>query len=937
MNDAAAAHWQRIEAALDELQDLPAAEHALAIARHAGDDAALKAELQALAAALGGDDALLDQPAATLLTPPASSDAGLPVGHRLGPWRLLGLIGRGGMGEVYRAERDDGQFTQTVAIKLVRADAAGAAERFQRERQIVAGLDHPGIARLLDGGIAPDGRPYMAIELVDGQPIVAWCAARAAPLAQRLALFGEVCDAVAYAHRRLVVHRDLKPGNVLVTPEGRVKLLDFGVARMLDAPAGAATHELMFTPGYAAPEQFSGARPGTAVDVYALGLLLHELLVEQPAQPVAQLSLAAALQQVLQQDPLPPSRAARQRERPPLAPALLAGDLDAIVAKALRRDPDARYGSADELHADLQRHLRHEPVLARRGNWRYLAGKALRRHRALAGAALLLLLAIAAGSAAVGREARLARQQAERATAVQRFLLQVFAASDPRTASDKPRGQITARELLDAAVPRINAEFAARPELRIELLGAVSRIYRELGEKARYQALQQELLDVAQTQPGAFLAAQAEVWLDRAGDVLAASDIDLARQHVATADRLITQAGLDDSVLRAQWWVMAGQTRTLDGATERARAFDQAIALFERHAPHHPGKVTALTERGLVAYDGGDNETSLRWYRAALQAYETTVDRDDGEAQTIWGNLGQSQLNLGAYDDAEASFKAAAELARRTYGERHADYWVPAAVHARLLHLNGHRDAAMRMFDSLRSGMPQPPVDAEGWESTANYIDCLVAQGSAAQALPLALAAERYFALKPRTQGSLHRLWMRLGDAQDQLGQTDAARRNLEAAYRRYVDTEPPSRQTRMAATERWARFLLGRGEEAEAQRLFTEVLAADQGRGLAHAALAQAGLARVALAQGRWADADSASRGALVRWQQVRGFRDVRMGAYLHRTRAALLLAHGEAAAARPEAQAALDISSSADAPEASSLAETRALLARAVAAAPH
>ena len=388
--DAAASSWARTDAALDELIALPAAQRGAAIARIAGADAGFALELQSLAAQLDGDDELLDRPAADMLAGTAAAPGApaaprsLTPGTRLGPWRTDTLLGRGGMGEVYRAARADGQFEQQVAIKLMRLDAVTQAARFRAERQIVARLDHPGIARLLDGDVSADGRPYMVMELVVGHHLIDWCAANAPTLAQRLALFIEVCDAVAYAHRNLVVHRDLKPANVLVTAEGRVKLLDFGIARLLDAPSGEATQELLLTPGYASPEQLSGGAITTAADVHALGLLLHELLCGAPAYAVGKLPLAAAMQQVITQTALAPSRVARELPSPPVPPAQLTGDLDAIVAKALRKEPEQRYASADEMRADVERYRRHEPVLARRGNWRYVAGRMLRRNRAWA-------------------------------------------------------------------------------------------------------------------------------------------------------------------------------------------------------------------------------------------------------------------------------------------------------------------------------------------------------------------------------------------------------------------------------------------------------------------------------------------------------------------------------------------------------------------------
>jgi tetratricopeptide (TPR) repeat protein len=473
--------WQRIEAALDLLLALPPGEREAAALRIAGGDAALAAELRSLLAHMATEDSLLDRPASELLSTTTLADDGLAPGTRLGAWAVVAAIGRGGMGQVHRGRRADGQFEQDVAIKVARADSLAAWQRFPLERQIVARLDHPGIARLIDGGIADGGQPFMVMELVTGQDITAWCRLHHADLARRLDLFEAVCDAVAYAHRHLVIHRDIKPSNVMVTDEGRVKLLDFGIARLLDGEGSAATAELVLTPAYCAPEQLSGEPLSTATDVYALGLLLHELLTGTGAQRVSDMPMAAAVHAVLHTQPRSPSSVARQLADPPVPARQLEGDLDAIVAKALRKEPDQRYPTVDALAADLARHRGHQPVQARRGHWAYTAGRAMRRHRGAVAAAAIALLSIIGGTGAVAWQARQARAEADRANAVKDFLVQIFRASTPATAQGR---DVTAKELLALGSQRIEGALRDQPLAMAQLDDELGDIYNEMDDNA---------------------------------------------------------------------------------------------------------------------------------------------------------------------------------------------------------------------------------------------------------------------------------------------------------------------------------------------------------------------------------------------------------------------------------------------------------------------
>ena len=338
----------------------------------------------------------------------------------VGAYRIVSEIGRGGMGTVYLADRAGADFEHRVAIKLIGTSDEGDPlhQRFLAERRILAGLVHPNIARLLDGGVTGDGRPYLVMELVDGLPITEYCADRNLDVPARLRLFADVCAAIQYAHQSLVIHRDLKPSNILVSGDGQVHLLDFGIAKLID-PARTVTEtrveSRMMTPAYASPEQVKGEALGTTSDIYSLGVLLYELLsgsapYEFPATSPLQVATI-----VCEQDPPPPSARVAATDR--RLAQLLGGDLDSIVLMAMRKEPARRYASADMLRQDVERHLAGLPVLAHRGNRRYRLQQFLRRHRVEAAAAAIVIVALVAGlSVAVTQGQRAARSPNQRAS-----------------------------------------------------------------------------------------------------------------------------------------------------------------------------------------------------------------------------------------------------------------------------------------------------------------------------------------------------------------------------------------------------------------------------------------------------------------------------------------------------------------------------------------
>jgi eukaryotic-like serine/threonine-protein kinase len=423
--------WDRVHDVLHQVLELEPADRDAFLSNIAGSDPAMAAEVRSLLSAYEASNDFLASPALAAFSPTVAP------GDKLGPYRIIEEIGRGGMGVVYRATRDDENFTKEVAIKLI--DPAMRSDqilrRFRAERQILAMLDHPHIARLIDGGTAPDGSPYLVMEHVSGRPILRYCDENELTVSQRLALFLAVCDAVQFAHQRLVVHRDLKSDNIMVTDDGTPRLLDFGIAKLLAPKTGAPTATVtapmnrMLTPDYASPEQIRGEPATVAGDVYSLGVVLYELLSGSRPFRFSTRSPEEVLRVITQEEPASPSSVAARspagvaaRQRSDSTSRLrrrLAGDLDQVVLKALEKDPARRYGSVDQFAQDIRRHLDGLPVLARGRSTGYLVSRFIRRHRAAVVSTTLVLLALVAGLAATTWQAGVARRERDRAN--QRF------------------------------------------------------------------------------------------------------------------------------------------------------------------------------------------------------------------------------------------------------------------------------------------------------------------------------------------------------------------------------------------------------------------------------------------------------------------------------------------------------------------------------------
>ena len=557
----------------------------------------------------------------------------------LGPYRLLSELGRGGMGTVWLAERADDAYHARVAIKIVRGGFADAelARRFRAERQVLADLTHPHIARLLDGGDAPDGTPYLVMEYVDGAAITKYAAERALGLRERLELFLRVCDAVQYAHASLVVHRDIKPSNILVQSDGVPKLVDFGIAKpLVESDEATALIERRLTPTYASPEQIRGERITVAADVFSLGVLLYELLTGEQPFGSARASTAEQQRRVLETDPVAPSVAVRRRADGawPVSARALHGDLDTIVACAMRKETGERYASVRQLAEDIGRYAAGQPVLARPATVGYRARKFVRRHAGAVAAAAALVLALAGGLAATtwqARRAEAARGEAVTALAqanvVKDFLSGLFQATDPRATRGS---EVTARELLERGVARAD-DLADQPAVQAELLGVLGRVQLQLGEYPSASDLIARAVDVRRTLP-------------QGVDSFLVSDINLLG---STFDRL----GEPDSA---------------------AHYFRQALALgLPVLGDEHDAVMGAMNNLATSLARLGRDAESEQMYRQVIDVQRRVLGPDHVDNAPVLNNLGLQITHHGRYDEAEPLMRETLRLFLAEFGEDH--------------------------------------------------------------------------------------------------------------------------------------------------------------------------------------------------------------------------------------------------------------------------
>lgn len=714
--------WKKIEEIFSNAIELPKSDRAAFLQNICAGDTELLNEVQSLLDQDSGTDTMLG----TVISHAAGSLSETEIkefeGRHIGPYRITGLIGQGGMAEVYSAIRDDDQYQKQVAIKLIRnPGAAFLIKRFQHERQILASLEHPCIARFLEGGTTEDGIPYLVMEYIEGEPITTYCINRSLNIRARLELFRSVCDAIQYAHRNLVIHRDLKPSNILVTSEGVPKLLDFGIAKLLnpdwitDVPtvAHTVTSIRIMTPEYASPEQIRGENVTTSTDIYSLGVILYELLTGSRPRDFKTKSLADIERIITEEEPQKPSLAVVKNisatESRPIADTKklsreLAQDLDNIVMMAMRKEPQRRYLSAEQLSEDINHYLQGRPIRARTPTLSYRAAKFVGRHRigvAVTAAFLIFALIFVAGilrERSLAEQARIkAEREAARAKAVTEFLQDTFRAGNPFR--NKLGRDVTLIEALQNAAKGIETSFKDQPETEADIRNTVGYTFMRLG---KYDDAEKNLL--------------------RALEI---------RKKLYPRDHADIALSLDN---------MGTLNHEKGNLPQAEKYFQEALAMRRNLYPNGDKLVSdSLNNMGVLLHDEGKLAEAEKTYRECLEMrYKFYGPESDETASTIT-NLGAVLIEKENFPAAESMMRKALELDRKRWGDNHPNVAFSTNNLAFCLEKQGKIDEAAPLYKKVAEMNPkllgpEHPITSRGM---CNLGRILMLQGNLQEAEPI--------------------------------------------------------------------------------------------------------------------------------------------------------------------------------------------------------
>ncbi len=881
---------------------------------------------------------------------PRNAAHALHPGSLLGPYRIVSQIGAGGMGEVWRAKRDDGLYEGDVAIKTLHPYFAGGSlrERFLREAQLLGRLTHPNIARLLDAGVSPDGLVFIVLEYVDGVSIDVWCDERRLAVGQRLRLFMNVCGAVAHAHANLIVHRDIKPSNILVTQAGEVKLLDFGIAKLVehDSPAGTELTRLtgrIFTPEYAAPEQILGRPITTATDVYALGVLLHGLLTG--TRPYGHSDNNVEIERaVLHDEPARASRAivALNAERIASARSIsparlrraLAGDLDSIIARALSKSPADRYASALALADDVRRHLDHKPIHAQPESLFMRTKKFARRHRAAVVASAVVVAALAVGVIGIAWQAQVARAEARKAGAIRDFLVGIFERNSIAHPDGSKARQTTAEELLAQAAAEIRTGLADAPEIRTELLGVIGNLYAGLEMQKEALPLLEERLAIQRRMSGDSDPAVARTLSDLAISQLQSGDYPGAERSATEALEIFRAQGDESALEHALAYATLGHVSYRLGTARDGRMrryLGKARDLLAAHHPQSHWRIRVLTGLGRIAQREGDHAAAFKYDQEAAQLFESGAINANGMIRcSVYKSMGNGLNWLARNEEAEHYLRKAIGECEQAGGAEH-----PYTNDARrelgsFLGWIGRREEAKVTLERAL----QAQIRARGADDPHLTSIVRLDLGRVLMMRGEYAAAERELEHVIETwQKSVAPIFstaLRLAVIHTEQGRFDAATQDLEDIEAKVVKMYGEGSTFHAVSINRQGALYLAQGKLQDAQRLFTRTR--EEGFELGPSrAYAEVALLRIALTQGRDADVLKQAPTLLSQIESAPGRVETQdEEAAAHMVFGVALMREDKVQEAQPHLEKAVVIREGLDAPESLLLAEARLYLAQ-------
>lgn len=716
--------WEEVRTLYGQIIDLPEEDRPGFISRHCSDKM-VKRELELLLGMKETSIRFFESLEDNLRYPTVEEIFGqAPETGRVGNYSIIKKIGRGGMGTVYLAERADEVYETQVAVKILHhgLDSDDIVTRFHIERQILARLNHPNITHLHDGGVTSDGRPYFVMEYIEGLPITQWCNKHRRTCNQRLELFFQVCDALQYAHKNLVIHRDLKPQNILVTKEKQIKLLDFGIAEQLKDDATSAgvqtsTGLRLMTPEYASPEQIQGSPVNTTSDIYQLGLVLYELLCGEAAFTFTDRSLSQRERVILEEEPLPPSQRIAQIDRdhleqicnarsstPEKLKKTLKGDLDAIILKALNKEPDKRFASVANLKEDIDRYLGGLPVKSRGDHFGYKAGKYLRKNKKrialVSGLCVILIVLGILYMQSITHERNIAIRESEKSEQVKDFMVDLVQALDPSEVRGEP---ISPTLLLDRGARRVLDSNNQAPEVRGELLLTLAEVYESLGLYEQSQEMLAALFEHLENVPGNWNLLEIRGKLHQAFLFGELGDYDKGQSLYLDIKSELEDHFPEEEALKAQLYSDYALSFRLTGDFETADSLLQiSLQMHEKlYESGHPDRTRVQSRYATVLGEMGHHEEARLIQQSVLKADREHFGTVHRRVLRETNNLATTSIHLEKYEQADSLFTEAQELSQQLYGDKNLAFATILNNHGNVKSRLGHYEEAIAMFTEV--------------------------------------------------------------------------------------------------------------------------------------------------------------------------------------------------------------------------------------------